>query len=148
MLLSGLNVNLSTAEGWKIFWTNIASTIIIYTESTIAIIYGYNSDTHRYYGVMGTYPYGKNIKEIVKRYAIPLIDCHTYRLYDKDRFDYAKFKKATTIVQLPFLELCKNHHLNFKYDFFDVLPFKMVASLKPSEIELEELNKATTLSHN
>ena len=49
--------------------------------------------------------------------------------------EYREVRARTT-----FLELCKNHHLNFKYDFFDVLPFKMVASLKPSEIELEELN--------
>lgn len=47
---------------------------------------------------MGTYPYGKNIKEVVKRYAIPLLDCHTYRLYDKSRFDYAKFKKITMVM--------------------------------------------------
>ena len=97
---------------------------------------------------MGTYPYGKNIKEIVKRYALPLIDCHTYRLYEKERFDYTKFKKKTLIMQLPFLELGRNHHLTFKYEFFDVLTFKMVASIKPSEVEIEEISAATTLSEN
>ena len=97
---------------------------------------------------MGTYPYCKNIKEIVKRYAVPLIDCHTYRLYEKERFDYAKFKKKTLIMQLPFLELGRNHHLTFKYEFFDVLTFKMVASLVPSEVELDELETNTTLSGN
>jgi hypothetical protein len=96
--LSGLNSDISTADSWKIFWSNINSTVIIYTESVLCIIYGYNSDTKRYYGVMGTYPYCKNIKEIVKRYAVPLIDCHTYRLYEKERFDYAKFKKKTLIM--------------------------------------------------
>jgi hypothetical protein len=49
---------------------------------------------------------------------------------------------------LPFLELGKNHHLNFKYEFFDVLPFKMVGSMKPSEVEIEELETTTTLSEN
>jgi hypothetical protein len=47
---------------------------------------------------MGTYPYGKKIQEIVKRYAVPLIDCHTYKLYEKGRFDYAKFRKKTLIM--------------------------------------------------
>ena len=51
-------------------------------------------------------------------------------------------------MQLPFLELSKNHHLNFKYEFFDVLTFKMVASLKPSEVEVDELETTTTLSEN
>ena len=97
-MLSGLNSDVSTADGWKIFWSNIKSTVIIYTESVLSIIYGYNSDTKRYYGVMGTYPYDKTIKEIVKRYAVPLIDCHTYRLYEKGRFDYTKFRKKTMIM--------------------------------------------------
>ena len=97
---------------------------------------------------MGTYPYGKSINEIVKRYSVPLIDCHTYRIHEKERFDYTKFRKKTMIMQLPFLELGRNHCLNFKYDFFDVLPFKMVASIKPSEIEIEELGTKTTLSEN
>jgi len=97
-LLAELNSDVSTSEGWEIFWTNVKSTIVICTESTICIVYGYNSDTRRYYGVMGAYPYGKTIKEIVKRYAVPLVDCHTYRLYGKNRYDYAHFKKTTLIM--------------------------------------------------
>ena len=97
-MLVELNSDISTSEGWAIFWNNVKSTIIIYTESTICIVYGYNSDTRRYYGVMGTYPYGKSIKEIVKRYAVPLVDCHTCQLYEKNRYDYAKFKKTSLIM--------------------------------------------------
>ena len=93
-----MNSDISTAEGWKIFWNNINSTVIIYTDSIICIVYGYNSDTKRYYGVMGTYPYGKSINEIVKRYSVPLIDCHTYRIHEKERFDYTKFRKKTMIM--------------------------------------------------
>lgn len=62
------------------------------------IIYGYNSDTGRYYGVSGTYPYGKNIVELVKRYAVPLKYCYTYRIYEKGRYDHAKFKKKSMIM--------------------------------------------------
>jgi hypothetical protein len=131
-MLSSLNSDTSLAEGWGIFWKNITSTVILYTESLVYIVYGYNSDTSRYYGVSGTYPYGKNIKELVKRYAVPLLDCHTYRIYEKGRYDYIRYRKMTTIMQIPFIELCRNHNLTFKYDFFDVLPFKMVSSLTPS----------------
>ena len=67
-------------------------------------------------------------------------------MHEKGRYDYAKFKKTTMLMQLPFLELCKNHNLTFKYDFLDVLSFKIVSSLTPSEIEVVELDARTTLS--
>lgn len=84
---------MSIPDGWAMFWNNVKGTIIIYTESIVCIIYGYNSDTRKYYGVMGAYPYGKSIKELVKRYAVPKLDCHTYRLYTKNKFEYIKYIK-------------------------------------------------------
>ena len=38
-------------EVMDVFWGNVLSTLIVKTHDKAAVIYGYNSDTSKYYGM-------------------------------------------------------------------------------------------------
>ena len=73
-------------EVMDVFWGNVLSTLIVKTHDKAAVIYGYNSDTSKYYGMFDSIEPNATIQKISAYHALPWVEtCKGIELFDKDR---------------------------------------------------------------
>jgi len=97
-------------EVMDVFWSNVLSTLIIKTHDKAAVIYGYNSDTSKYYGMFDSVQPNHNIQKIASYHALPWVkECKGIELFDKDRVKITEILKDGTDVVYPALGFCKNN---------------------------------------
>ena len=98
MLLTLLNGDMSVDEAITVFFSGIKRTIFIFTDDVVCLIYGYNAQSRKYYGILQNRPYSKNIEEFVKRYAIPFRFCDVYELNTKGKYKCTTFYKVSPVL--------------------------------------------------
>ena len=97
-------------EVMDVFWKNVAATVIIKTHDKAAVIYGYNSDTCKYYGMFDSVQPNASIQTIASYHALPWIEeCKGFELFDKDRVKITDNMKTGKEVLYPSLGFCKNN---------------------------------------
>ena len=89
---------MSVGEAVAVFFNNIKYTILIFTDDVVCLIYGYNAQSRKYYGMLQNRPYGKNIEEFVKRYAVPSRFCDVYELNMKGKYKHTRFYKISPVL--------------------------------------------------
>lgn len=89
---------MSIDEAVTVFFNNIKHTVFIFTDDVVCLIYGYNKQSRKYYGVLQNRPYGKTIEEYVKRYAVPFRFCDVYELNTKGKYKHTRFYKISPVL--------------------------------------------------
>ena len=58
-------------EVLDVFFNNVEHSVIIRTEDECSIVYGYNRDTKKYYGLLDKIPFGKTLEELAIHHQLP-----------------------------------------------------------------------------
>jgi hypothetical protein len=86
------------------------ATVIVKTHDKVAVIYGYNSDTSKYYGMFDSVQPNASIQTIASYHALPWVEtCKGIELFDKDRVKITDNTKTGVEVLYPSLGFCKNN---------------------------------------
>lgn len=81
-LLQKVSQSITMDQLWRLFWDNVKSTVLIRTSNKLCLLYGSNSDTSKYYGVLENIPYGEVMLSVAKRYALPFKVCQVFELHE------------------------------------------------------------------
>ena len=96
--LEGLTRVCSMQQAYQIFWDSVKVTSIICTTTRCCLLYGSNSETHRLYGVLTTYPFGHAHEELVRRYGVPGKPIEVYILHHGGAYEVYTYSKSTSLM--------------------------------------------------
>ena len=72
-------------EVLNVFFSNVKDVVIVRTDNQVAIIYGYNKNTFKYYGLIDSIPLNKSFEDLSKFHLLPGITSFCFYLHEKNR---------------------------------------------------------------
>jgi hypothetical protein len=75
----------SMKEVLDAFFSNTKEVVIVRTDNQVAVIYGHNKNTLKYYGLIDSIPLNKNFEDFSKYHLFPAAKSFCFHLHDKNR---------------------------------------------------------------